>query len=90
MGAGASRTSANNSLSLAKGIDAFKWTMIDHGSKCGELWQLLQPVFGPGATAAEAWPSFEDLVRQAVNNAASTYSVSGWNTKGNSLQNAKK
>ena len=34
--------------------------------KCSKLWQLLQPVFGTGAGAADAWPSFVGLFRQAV------------------------
>ena len=35
-------------------------------NECGKIWQLLRPVFGPGAAAAEAWPSFVGLFRQAV------------------------
>ncbi|MDI1487681.1 MAG: hypothetical protein OHK93_006952 [Ramalina farinacea] len=35
-------------------------------SKCGEIWQMLRPVFGAGAAAAAAWPSFVGLFRQAV------------------------
>ena len=39
--------------------------------KCSKLWQLLQPVCGPEATAEEAWSSFEDHLRQAVDIPAS-------------------
>ena len=34
--------------------------------KCSKLWQLLQPVFGIGAAAADAWPSFVGLFREGV------------------------
>ena len=35
-------------------------------NKCGTLWQMLQPVFGPGAASGDAWQSFVRLFRQAV------------------------
>ena len=35
-------------------------------NKCGEIWQMLRPVFGPGAAEDGAWPSFVGLFRQAV------------------------
>ena len=35
-------------------------------NKCGEIWQMLRPVFGPGAAEDGAWPSFVGLFRQAA------------------------